>query len=248
LRKPNAISILLSSDAIEQNVYPLPVSLICGLGSKRAEKLKRLGVSTIGDAVTKGKGPFQSAFGPHLGELLWEAVTGNEVSPLHEVEEPPKDLHHIHTLSRPTADLDQLKGELMVSVSTVCKRLRFYELATSRWEAYLRFDDQQWEGVPIPIRLPEPSCSDTVVFRHCWQVVNHVANGFLRIGHTFLGAGITAMETTPNTQLMLNLDTKPDPVALHRAMDACNDYAGANCVGLATALTASRERVHFLEA
>ncbi len=247
LKKPSGISVLLGEDVIQTQVHPLLIQTICGIGEKRAKRLNHLGVHTIRDAFDRGKGPFQSLFGPHLGQLMWEAATGRDTSPILESESLPKEYHHLHTLPSPIRDIDKLKAEFMRSVSTVCRRLRQDAVASSKWELYLRFDDPQWEGVPIPFNLQEPSCCDTVVFQQCWQRLRPISQRFIQLGRSFLGTGITALEPNHLKQQVFHLDSPPDPIEWFRAMDECNDTIGESQVMPAPLLQTSHERVHFLE-
>ena len=247
LRKPAGLSVLTEATVISATVHPLSLDAICGVGLKRAAQLRSIGINTIGDAVKRGKVPFQSIFGPHLGWVLWEAVTGRERSPLRLHDPVPREFHHIHTLQQSTGEAEALKGELMLSINQVCRRLRFHQLAARKWEVYLRFESVCWEGVPIPFTLPELSCCDHIVFKACWHHLQPMLQRFEMLGQRFLGVGITALDPQSPNQQLLHLDTSPDPVAWFQAMDRCNLQTGERQVMPATLLDASQERLHFLE-
>ena len=247
LRKPTGISILLDPETIRKQVHPLPLQTICGIGASRANQLAKLGLHRIGDAVTRGKGPFQSLFGPHLGQLMWEASVGSEMSPILETEPPPEAYHHIHTLARSTNCSEQLRAEFVRSVFEVCQRMRRRGVRTRRWEIYLRFESPQWEGVTIPLQLKEPSCCDSTILKASWFRLERILIQFQKLGHSFLGIGITALEPETCNQLLLHLDSTPEPDALFHAMDRCNQTTGSPTVSPVLLHQASHERVHFLE-
>jgi len=247
LQKPGGITVLLEQEVIEKKVYPLSLEHICGVGNKRASKLADLGVYSIADAVVRGKQPFQSLFGPHLGQLMWEAVIGSEISPILEQETDPKEYHHLHTLIQPTRSLDVLKAELVRSIFEVCQRLRRREVAARKWEIYLRFHNAKWEGVSIPVTLTEASSCDSTILQACWKRLSPMAIRFRDLHQSFLGVGITALDPHPRSQLLMPLDNSPEPDALYKAMDKCNANAGQTLVNPALLKEASMDRVHFLE-
>ena len=102
--KPKGISIVHEIDLAEQ-IWPLACRKINGIGPKADEKLKGLGIATIGQLAAKDLAWLASHFGPRTSAWLHDAAHGRDERPVVTQSEPvsmsrettfERDLHALH--------------------------------------------------------------------------------------------------------------------------------------------------------
>lgn len=85
--KPNGISIVHEAD-VQTRIWPLPCRKVGGIGPKADEKLKSLGIHTIGELAACERGALIAAFGKSYGAWLHEAAWGRDERPVLTHSEP----------------------------------------------------------------------------------------------------------------------------------------------------------------
>ena len=102
--KPKGISVVHEMDLAEQ-IWPLACRKINGIGPKADEKLKGLGIATIGQLAAKDLTWLASHFGPRTSAWLHDAAHGRDERPVVTQSEPvsmsrettfERDLHALH--------------------------------------------------------------------------------------------------------------------------------------------------------
>ena len=102
--KPKGISIVHEADLADM-IWPLACRKINGIGPKADEKLKGLGIETIGQLAEKDMGWLTSHFGPRTSTWLHDAAHGRDERPVVTESEPvsmsrettfERDLHAVH--------------------------------------------------------------------------------------------------------------------------------------------------------
>jgi DNA polymerase-4 len=102
--KPRGISIVHEADLAEL-IWPLACRKINGIGPKADEKLKGLGIDTIGQLAAKDLAWLAAHFGPRTSAWLHEAAHGRDERPVVTESEPvsmsrettfERDLHAVH--------------------------------------------------------------------------------------------------------------------------------------------------------
>ena len=102
--KPKGISIVHEFDLAEQ-IWPLACRKINGIGPKADEKLKGLGIATIGQLAAKDLAWLARHFGPRTSAWLHDAAHGRDERPVVTQSEPvsmsrettfERDLHALH--------------------------------------------------------------------------------------------------------------------------------------------------------
>ena len=118
--KPNGISLVFEQD-LSARIWPLPCRKINGIGPKADEKLKRLGVETIGQLAQQELQWLMDHFGQKTGDWMHDAAHGRDQRPIVLESEPV-------SLSRETSferDLHAVrdKAELGVIFTRLCEQL-----------------------------------------------------------------------------------------------------------------------------
>ncbi|WP_114970862.1 Y-family DNA polymerase [Rhodoferax ferrireducens] len=85
--KPNGISIVFEGD-LQQKIWPLACRKINGIGPKADEKLKGLGIQTIGDLAQKELQWLIDHFGQKTGAWMFDAAQGRDTRPIVLESEP----------------------------------------------------------------------------------------------------------------------------------------------------------------
>jgi DNA polymerase IV len=118
--KPNGISIVHEAD-LQEKIWPLAARKINGIGPKADEKLKALGIATIGQLAAQDKAFLIERFGKSYGAWMHEAAWGRDDRPVETESEPvsmsrettfERDMHAVHD-----------KAELGALLTELCDRL-----------------------------------------------------------------------------------------------------------------------------
>lgn len=120
-RKPNLVHTLFPEE-IESKMWPLPVSGLFFVGHVTAEKLRLLGIRTIGELAKSDPSMLRSHFKKH-GQVIWEFANGIDTA-LEAEKEPVKGIGNSTTTSFDVEDADTAKIVLMSLAETVGVRLR----------------------------------------------------------------------------------------------------------------------------
>ncbi len=86
-QKPNGISVVYESD-LQTRIWPLPCRKVNGIGPKADEKLKRLGIETIGQLAGCEREWLIANFGKATGAWMHEVAWGRDNRPVVTESEP----------------------------------------------------------------------------------------------------------------------------------------------------------------
>lgn len=174
--KPDKVHTLFP-DEIERKMWPLPVRELLFVGHSTAEKLNRLGITTIGQLAASNPQLLISHFKKH-GEMIWKSANGIDATELSKGHDKPKGYGNSITLSHDVTDAKEAKLILLslcemvgarlradcARITTVCVQIRNFEFhQTSRqtslytstnstqtiFETASRLFDELWDHTPI---------------------------------------------------------------------------------------------------
>ena len=140
--KPNGISIVHESE-IQTRIWPLACRKINGIGPKADEKLKRLGIQTIGELAQQELQWLIDHFGQKTGAWMFDAALGRDLRPLVTESEPvsisrettfERDLHAV----RDKAELGGIFTRLCAQVADDLQRKGYVGKTVG---IKLRYDD-----------------------------------------------------------------------------------------------------------
>ncbi len=124
--KPNGISIVHEAD-LQEKIWPLAARKMNGIGPKADEKLKALGIETIGQLAAQDSAFLLERFGKSYGAWMHEAAWGRDDRPVETESEPvsmsrettfERDLHAVYD----KAELGAVFTELCDSVARDLQR------------------------------------------------------------------------------------------------------------------------------
>ena len=138
LKKPDGLVVVGEKD-VSEFLNPLPVSRLWGVGPKTEERLKPMGIKTIGDVAALSRDVLVQRLGS-LGEHLHHLSHGRDDRPVIPNWEP-KSISNETTFETDTKDRDLLLRTLHGLADEVGRRLRADNLRARRVTLKLRYED-----------------------------------------------------------------------------------------------------------
>lgn len=232
--KPNKVHTLFPEE-IREKMWPLPVRELFLVGGASEQKLKSLGINTIGELAQADPGMLRAALKKH-GEAIWNFANGKDVA-LVESEAPDnKGYGNSVTIAFDVTDGDTAKNILLSLSETVGRRLR---------------RDEVWiETVSVTIRYFDlKRTSHQCVLEHATNITDEIYRAACRLfdelwdGTPIRLLGVQTGKVTregENRQLSLFDDTDYEKLEkLDRAMDSIRERFGPDAVRRASFLKPS---------
>ena len=233
--KPDKVHTLFP-DEIQEKLWPLPVGELFSVGGASEQKLKRLGIMTIGDLAQADLGTLQAALKKH-GEAIWNYANGRDFSLVEAERADNKGYGNSVTLSYDVTRAEEAKQVLLSLAETVGRRLR---------------RDGAWiEVVSVTLRFFDlTNASHQCVLEHATNITDEIYQAACRLFDEFWDGtpirliGIQTGKVTKegdNRQLSLFDDTDYEKLErLDRAMDSIREKFGADAVRRASFLQKDR--------
>lgn len=120
--KPNRVHSLFPEE-VPLKLWPLPVRNLFLVGSATERKLKRSGISTIGDLANADLGQLRRLLGKH-GETIWHFANGRNAEEVRAEPMENKGYGNSVTLSQDVTDRETAHQVLLSLCETVGMRLR----------------------------------------------------------------------------------------------------------------------------
>jgi DNA polymerase-4 len=171
--KPNGISIVTMAD-LQSLIWPLPCRKVNGIGPRTDEKLKALGLNTIGDIAAREPDWLIANFGKSYGAWLHEASWGRDERPLVTDSEPvsmsrettfERDLHAVHD----RAELGAIFTRLCQQVAADLQRKGYVGRTIG---IKLRFDN--FQSVTRDTTVDEPTADASAIRHHAGQGLKRI--------------------------------------------------------------------------
>lgn len=121
-KKPNLVHTLFP-DEIPKKMWPLDVRQLLFVGKATEQKLKSLGIRTIGDLAHADPNMLKAHFGKQ-GAMIYEYANGIDNSPVLASKADPKGYSNSTTISHDVTDAKEAKKILLSLCETVAYRLR----------------------------------------------------------------------------------------------------------------------------
>ncbi|WP_054958026.1 DNA polymerase IV [Paenibacillus dakarensis] len=141
MKKPNGISILRIRD-VPRLLWGRPCGELFGIGSKTAEKLRKLSINTIGELAAADEQLLTRAFGV-MGSWMKQAANGQDHSPVNADREQSKSIGHTTTLPADITSPEDVRRVLLNLSDQVARRLRRQELMAGGIQITLRTPDMK---------------------------------------------------------------------------------------------------------
>jgi DNA polymerase-4 len=216
--KPNGISIVVEAD-LQSKIWPLACRKINGIGPKADEKLKKLGIQTIGELAQQPPDELVRQFGPKTGLWMHNAAHGVDDRPVLQSSDAvsisrettfARDLHAVHD----KAELGAIFTRLCESVAqdlqrkgyvgkTIGIKLRFNDFKSITRDQTLGF----YTANPRQIRQAAGQCLKRAPLQQRLRLLG-VRVGSLLAQERVDGNGMPLHPPTNDTALLPGLATK----------------------------------------
>ena len=239
LQKPRGLT-ALDEAAFCEVFWPLEVRELWGVGPKLAERMRVLGITTVGDLAHAPPTALSAAFGI-IGPQLREAAWGRDETPLVPCYEgvDPKSMGHEVTLSEDSDDAEHLEATLLRLCDQVARRLR----------------KEGFVGRVVAVRLRDSTFSTRIrqraLSRHSQQAqrIFEVARALFRENWNgdalrLVGVSVSALQPEPEGEQIDLFDSKERTEQLNQALDRVRDRLGEVAVIPAATLRQRRHRSH----
>lgn len=123
-KKPDATTVITPSN-FKDIIWPLPIEDMIFVGRSSAERLRILGIKTIGDIANAGREQMVSIMGKS-GNSLWASAAGLDKSPVHPSDfyEPPKSVGNGETFAKDLVGYEEIAEGILPLCDRVGTRLR----------------------------------------------------------------------------------------------------------------------------
>ncbi|HEX6511284.1 MAG TPA: DNA polymerase IV [Chloroflexota bacterium] len=198
---------------------PLPLRRLPGLGQSTEERLKPLGLHTLGDVAALSREELAKRLGKH-GRQLWEFAHGIDRRP---VSPPgaPKSISRETTFERDIGEQDELEEVLRQLAQHAAKNMRDKGLRCRTVDLKLRYTN--FETISRSHSLGQPTAVETVIvqqvvelFRAAWD-----RRRLVRL----LGAGVSSLSDA-RQQLSLFESTPSKQESITVSVDKIRDRYG----------------------
>jgi DNA polymerase IV len=153
LDKPDGLRVIAPGQE-ERFLTGLPVEKMPGIGPKAAERLRAIGIRTLGDLVRVPAPALEQIFGRRTSEVLQRA-RGIDHRPVEPEGGPAKSIGHERTFGQDLTDPADIRRELYRLAERTGRDLRRKDVQGSVVSVKLRYAD--FETVGKQRRLPRPT-------------------------------------------------------------------------------------------
>jgi DNA polymerase IV len=207
-------------------LHPLPVQALWGVGPATLERLRRLGVATVGDLAGIPEATLVHTLGKANGRHLHRLAIGVDDRAV-EPDRPVKSISHEQTFARDLHDRDELGREIVRMADSVASRLRHHGLAGRTVTLKVRFGSFTTITRSTTVSDPLDEANGIAAAgRALLQGVDPTP------GVRLLGVAVSGLAPQVGRQLSLGDDASWDTAA--RAVDDVRERFGPAAIGPAT--------------
>lgn len=206
MKKPDAVTII-TPENYKQTVWKLPAEDLLYVGKATKEKLKSIGIYTIGELATTDKKVLRKLLGV-WGENLHNFANGLDLSPVIDksVESTVKSIGNSMTNYRDAENTEEVKTLILLLAESVASRLRESGLGRAK-TVKLSVTDNTLTYFSKQAKIDPPTNSAVQIANKCYSLFESL----YRWNHAVRGVGVTVCDFTMGLeQLSMGLDTEKD--------------------------------------
>ncbi len=175
MKKPDATTVIDKSK-FKEIVWKLPVNDLLYVGKATYSKLKRKGISTIGDLANTNPDYLKRWIGK-MGIVLWQFANGLDTSPVSNIGTKSliKTVGNSTTAPRDLISDEEIKITLMVLAESVSSRLREYGFICRTVQIGIRDNELNW--IERQGKLETPNRTAKYLFELAFSLFKNHTNG-----------------------------------------------------------------------
>lgn len=223
--KPDKVHTLFPEE-IQKKMWPLPVSELFMVGRATAEKLRLLGIKTIGDLAKTDVGILTAHLKSH-GKTIWEFANGIEGTPIDgRAHTENKGIGNMTTLSQDLSDKTEIFEVLRELAEKVAGRLRASGQQAGLVCVEIKYAD--FMKATHQMQLLSPTNVSDTIYRAACRLFEEVWKGYpVRL----LGIRTSKLSKTGQQQMNLFDMAKSEKMQkLDKALDEIRERYGTSAV------------------
>ena len=228
--KPRGLTVVMPGTE-RAFLAPLPVGAMSGVGPATEERLRKMGIRTLGELSRADEGELERVFGV-LGPRMARRAAGLERSEVAEAAAPEevKSVSNERTFSEDLKSKDEIEAAILHIAGLVGHRLRKKGLSGSTVTLKLKFDVSHARSAQRAMRAPT---SDERVFgKVALGLLDEIWSPGMQV--RLVGVGISGINGERPAQLALfeedGQEPERDRSALGRVTDALRERFGDDAV------------------
>lgn len=207
-------------------LYPLPVERLWGVGQVTAGKLRRRGITTVGQVAQVGEATLVSMLGRGVGRHLHALAHNRDPRPV-QTGRRHRSMGAQRALGRRQRSPEELDAVLAALADRLTRRLRAAKRVCRTVTLRLRFAD--FSRATRSRTLREPTAHTETILATARGLVTAARTMIETDGLTLLGLALSNLDEDGAVQLTLPFEGI-DPGALDVALDEVRDRFGASSV------------------
>lgn len=225
----------LSQERLAEQLWPLPIHCLFGVGRRMSHHLRRMGIRTIGELAKFPCGRLEQRWGLQ-GKTLWMYANGQDPAPVEKSSSAPRSVGHMMTLPRDYYTSEEIRVVLYELCEEVCRRARRHHLQGKTVSVYCRAADfDRQHGFSRQLHLPISTNHAPTLFPYAWRLFAHHWD---RQPIRAIGVSLSSLET--DRLIQLNLFHDPYKARLlDEAVDQIKERFGHTAILYASSLLPS---------
>lgn len=230
--KPNKVHTLFSSE-VESKMFPLPIEDLFMIGKASSEKLRKMGINTIGQLARYPENELILKF-KSMGKMMHNYANGIDDSPVYFEKEEPKSISNSTVLPYNYRDMELLKNVIRKLSGEIGKKLRDNKLFADTigiWFKYTYFDK-----ISKQLKLDNSIVTDEEIYDNALRLFKELWNG--EDGIRAVCVFVSGLSNERKLQLSLFDDISsnndlPKDDKLQGVIDDIRDKFGDDVIGFA---------------
>lgn len=223
LEKPDGL-VEVTRAGLRQFLRPLEIGVIWGLGPKAGEKLRALGIRTVGELADSYPARLREALGSS-GDYFWQAANGIDEREV-EARGEAKSMSAETTFERDVADARQAEAEIVSLCEQVSRRMRADKCGCRTVTLKVRYADFSTHTRSVTSREPT-NFAEELIAR-----ARSLFGAFSPRGRRIRLVGVRASHLAPldGPVTLFPDDPSVRKEKLHSAVDAIKDRFGEGAI------------------
>lgn len=243
MKKPDAVTVIAEED-VARKVYPLPTDAMIGIGSKTKEKLRAVGIHTLGDLAQADVALLKSRLGIN-GEKLWKKAWGMEEDPVRDRDDllPVKSVGNGITLREDLKNPVEVRRIFQILALNVARRLREGELMARGIEIHLR--DKDLRSMTFQRMLPTDGASSFLLRDSAFDLYTEKVDPKRAIRAVTLRAtNLVPRKAAVQLDFFSNYEKKKKEEDLDRAIHTIRHHYGEEAITFLGLLNDTKMPIH----
>ena len=234
----------LDPSNMQQEMWPLPVGKMFGVGSRMNRHLQGMGIFTIGQLANFPLELLKKRWGIN-GQVLWQIANGIDYSPVTvNTHDRQKAIGHHMTLPRDYEDPQEIKVVLLELSEEVARRSRLKQYMGSTVSVSIRGANFDFPtGFHRQVKLFSPTNFGMDIFHAAFQLFEKHWDG-----SPIRSVGVNLSQLQPAHDYQLNLfDVQIKKERISKALDSIYSKYGPKAIVRASSLTKAGQAYHRAE-